>query len=145
MLLHSRRPSHRSGPRCQASQSPNESSALLGKTPNKRRTKPSAVADDAAVGSTLAAVKKEVEAYYPLYFCGIPTNEPTCTPFRPNQYAGVATSNDKDGDGVEDQYDNCPSVFNPLRPIDLSKQEDQDGVGDECEGCPFAANTTTCL
>ena len=38
---------------------------------------------------------------------------------------------DRDGDGVDDRSDNCPSVVNPTQ-IDT----DGDGHGDECDYCP---------
>jgi hypothetical protein len=67
-----------------------------------------------------------------------------------------------DGDGVLDGADNCPSMFNPVRPIDNNVQpdDDADGMGDMCDptplrtdldgdadpntadNCPFDANDT---
>ena len=51
-----------------------------------------------------------------------------------------------DGDGVPDAMDNCPMIFNPIRPMDGGKQADADGdgIGDACDPCPLDANTTTC-
>ena len=42
--------------------------------------------------------------------------------------------------------DNCPNVFNPIRPLDHGMQADADtdGLGDSCDPCPLDANTTTC-
>ena len=42
---------------------------------------------------------------------------------------------DSDGDGVDDEFDNCPSTPN-------SSQEDADGdgIGDACDNCPTTAN-----
>jgi hypothetical protein len=42
--------------------------------------------------------------------------------------------------------DNCPHVFNPIRPVDNGVQGDLDGdsVGDACDPCPLDANTTSC-
>lgn len=85
---------------------------------------------------------------YPLFFCQTPKDEPSCVPFRDDKYGkyGHSRQNDKDGDGIEDTKDNCPNVFNPIRPMDEGKQadHDKDGKGDVCDVCPFDANTTTC-
>jgi hypothetical protein len=61
-------------------------------------------------------------------------------------YTGQVTGTDTDGDGIADAVDNCPTMFNPLRPLDLGKQADADGdgVGDLCDVCPLDQNTTTC-
>jgi len=82
---------------------------------------------------------------YDLFFCGVPTGEPSCEPSRPGEYDGV-TADDDDGDGVSDAQDNCPLIFNPIRPMDNGVQADNDGddVGDVCDPCPFDANTTEC-
>lgn len=97
---------------------------------------------------------------YPLFFCGqAPTHEPTCAPRRASTsasvpasvngstfYSGARVPEDKDGDGVPDASDNCPIVFNPVRPLDNGAQADTDGdrVGDACDPCPLAAGTTEC-
>ncbi len=90
---------------------------------------------------------------YPLFFCDKPpTNEPSCTPTRPKSvmgstvYTGTPGMGDADGDGVPDAMDDCPNVFNPVRPVDNGKQADidGDGAGDACDPCPMAANTTMC-
>lgn len=85
---------------------------------------------------------------YDLFFCASPPNEPSCVPFRPGMdgYMGVASPGDGDGDGIMDALDNCPSVFNPIRPLDDDTQPnaDGDGDGDACDPCPLDANTTTC-
>jgi len=77
----------------------------------------------------------------PLFFCGAPENEPSCVPSRtaPFAYSGVPTVDDQDGDGVLDQADNCPTVFNPPRPIDEGVQADSNanGIGDACDSCPL--------
>ncbi|MBS2018586.1 MAG: thrombospondin type 3 repeat-containing protein [Deltaproteobacteria bacterium] len=90
------------------------------------------------------------ELLYPLFFCKdkVPTNEPSCVPSRgatssaPNAstYTGTPGADDKDGDGVPDAKDNCPNVFNPIRPMDGDKQADADGdgIGDACDKCPLA-------
>jgi len=89
---------------------------------------------------------------YAAFFCGTPTGEPTCTPTRPKSvsgstvYTGAPSSSDADGDGIPDASDDCPKVFNPIRPVDGGKQADADGdgVGDACDPCPLTANATTC-
>jgi len=54
---------------------------------------------------------------------------------------------DLDGDGIANEEDNCPMVFNPPRPVDGSKQSDQDGdgLGDPCDPCPLDADDDTCV
>ena len=91
------------------------------------------------------------EPLYPLFFCKdkAPKNEPSCTPYRgptasaptASQYTSGAAANDKDGDGIEDGVDNCPAVFNPIRPMDGATQTDKDGdgIGDACDKCPLEA------
>ena len=44
-------------------------------------------------------------------------------------------SDDADGDGVEDNFDNCP--FTPNRD---QSDKDGDGVGDACDNCPLVPN-----
>ena len=95
-----------------------------------------------------AALFAKWNSKYPLFFCQTPKNEPSCAPFRDDKYGkyGYSRQGDKDGDGIEDAKDNCPNVFNPIRPMDNNKQADRDGdnTGDVCDPCPFDANTTTC-
>jgi cytosine/adenosine deaminase-related metal-dependent hydrolase len=104
---------------------------------------------DARVASatpTLAAIRAAGEAHYPLFFCKgmTPTNEPTCVPSRVsatrggNAYTGAITAEDKDGDGLPNAADNCPTIFNPIRPMDqgLQADTDGDGIGDACDICP---------
>ncbi len=90
---------------------------------------------------------------YPLFFCGMPPkDEPTCTPSRvapwtvngSSMYTGMPAADDSDADGVADAMDNCPSVFNPIRPMDNGKQADMDGdgKGDVCDTCPLGAGST---
>jgi hypothetical protein len=47
----------------------------------------------------------------------------------------VPTTDDSDGDGIPNSSDNCPSVFNPIRPLDIGVQPDSNdnGIGDDCE------------
>ncbi|HEU5059433.1 MAG TPA: thrombospondin type 3 repeat-containing protein, partial [Kofleriaceae bacterium] len=74
---------------------------------------------------------------YPAFFCGEPDGEPTCVPSRSGEFSGEAAAGDPDGDGLADG-DNCPDVFNPLRPIDGGVQADVDGdgEGDACDATP---------
>ncbi|MEO6953292.1 MAG: amidohydrolase family protein [Polyangia bacterium] len=101
---------------------------------------------------TLTALSAAVSSSYALFFCGTPDNEPSCVPARKTSvmgstvYTGIPTADDSDGDGIPDSGDNCPHVFNPIRPMDASAQpdSDSDGVGDACDVCPLQANATTC-
>jgi hypothetical protein len=95
---------------------------------------------------TAAANSATQPAIEPLYYCGPPTNEPSCKPSRPGEYTGDPTPDDLDGDGIPNASDNCPRIFNPIRAMDGGKQPDtdNDGVGDACDPCPMDANTTTC-
>ena len=43
--------------------------------------------------------------------------EPSCTPTRPTYAAGI-TADDTDGDGLANAADKCPTVFDPIRPLD---------------------------
>ncbi|HEY3445016.1 MAG TPA: thrombospondin type 3 repeat-containing protein [Myxococcales bacterium] len=107
----------------------------------------------AGTGTTLATLTTANSNYYPLFFCGQPTNEPSCVPMRNDPshgatYTGQITADDLDGDGVPNATDNCPTVFNPVRPMDADGKQadaDGDGVGDVCDPCPLNANTTTCV
>jgi len=97
---------------------------------------------------TLANLQTAASKVYPLFFCktATPTNEPSCSPRRgatasapaASAYDGIAKG-DQDGDGVADADDDCPSVFNPIRPMDDGKQADQDndGTGDACDDTPL--------
>lgn len=86
---------------------------------------------------------------YTLFACGTPPKEPTCVPSRTGEFSGVPTGEDADGDGIPSGVDNCPTIFNPVRPLDHGRQPDSDGdgVGDACDPCPLARNAkdaTTC-
>jgi large repetitive protein len=76
---------------------------------------------------------------YELFSCGTPTHEPTCVPARPTEYTGTIVKGDADGDGIDDNHDNCRKVFNPIRPMDAGVQPDSDGDGrgDACDKCPL--------
>jgi hypothetical protein len=88
-------------------------------------------------GTSLSAV--QAAAGYPLFFCGVPDDEPSCVPSR-DEYDGPA-DDDQDGDGIPDELDNCPSVFNPVFDVPFPIWEEQpdfdlDGLGDVCDPCP---------
>ena len=100
------------------------------------------VADDVGGGTTLASLTAAAEAHYPLFFCDTPMNEPSCVPFREGEYDGVVSDGDSDGDGIANGSDLCPTVFDPVRPMDGSSQSDRDadGLGDACDPCPTSAD-----
>jgi cytosine/adenosine deaminase-related metal-dependent hydrolase len=117
-------------------------------------TKKACVAKDTAAGAKLADLMTAATAVYPLFYCKgeTPKNEPTCTPARgptasdpkASVYGGDIVADDKDGDGIKDADDNCPSVFNPIRPMDNGAQGDADGdsIGDACDKCPLDSGET---
>ncbi len=98
--------------------------------------------------SDLYAEANRREMAYPLFFCGEPTGEPSCLPARTmtarpdasvngsGYYTGMSSAADMDGDGIENDMDNCPTIFNPVRPLDNGIQADSNanGVGDACDG-----------
>ncbi len=104
------------------------------------------------INTTYPALQTSGGGNFASFFCGTPTNEPSCTPTRPKSvnnstiYTGTPSATDSDGDGIPDASDNCPHVFNPIRPVDAGKQADADGdgVGDACDPCPLTPNATTC-
>ncbi|MBN1770661.1 MAG: amidohydrolase family protein [Deltaproteobacteria bacterium] len=108
---------------------------------------------------TLASLAAANADQYPLFFCGPPEGEPSCLPWRnaaapfpspevngSNRYLGEPIAGDEDGDGIPDDEDNCPLIFNPIRPMDGGVQADfdGDGVGDACDPCPLHPAVTTC-
>jgi cytosine/adenosine deaminase-related metal-dependent hydrolase len=91
-------------------------------------------------GATYDAIIQEAADDYAAFFCGdTPDNEPTCIPARTGEFSGQITAEDSDGDGIDNSSDNCPTVFNPIRPIDSSQQPDLDGdgQGDACDESPL--------
>ena len=127
---------------------------------------------DVGAKGTYAEIK--AAAKYDLFFCGTPDNEPTCIPMRirdkdtisngngTSQYGVQSYQNnayysdpdDIDGDGIPNAKDNCPTMFNPVRPqyvpatIELDDEQpdtDGDGMGDICDPYPTCAdNDDTC-
>lgn len=106
-------------------------------------------------GSSLADLTSANSGIYGLFFCAEPDEEPSCNPQRTlpaasvagsSIYSGMINATDSDGDGIADSADNCPTVFNPIRPVDHGAQADfdVDGEGDSCDVCPMNASTTTC-
>lgn len=96
-------------------------------------------------GATWAQIEAEVQtgrAAYAAIFCDVPAGEPTSVPSRPGEYTGMRTATDGDGDGIDDSNDNCPTMFNPIRPIDSGAQPDSDGdgMGDPCDPTPLAGD-----
>jgi large repetitive protein len=104
------------------------------------------------VDKTYSELVSAVGNVYPAFACGVPEKEPTCVPSRSRAvdgstiFTGMPGNSDSDGDGVEDSADNCPSVFNPVRPLDNGMQPDLDGdmAGDACDVCPSDAGATVC-
>ncbi|RJS24261.1 amidohydrolase [Corallococcus sp. H22C18031201] len=115
------------------------------------------------IGKDLAALQASPDTAnaYPLFACGgTPKDEPVCEPRRDSQgaswpnasqfgstvYSSEARADDPDADGIPSGSDNCPTVFNPVRPMDNGVQADSDGdgVGDACDPCPLEANVTSC-
>ena len=100
-----------------------------------------AVCLNAPAGGSLQSLISANMNSYPLQSCSdSPSAEPTCTPSWPGAFSGLkAAGVDSDGDGVADKKDNCPTVFNPIRPLDNGRQTDWDGdaTGDACDNNPL--------
>ncbi|MEZ4462529.1 MAG: amidohydrolase family protein [bacterium] len=97
-------------------------------------------------GITLAQITAALpQTAYGPFFCGTPPGEPTCIPSRPEEFDGVSSVTDQDGDGIPNDADICPAQFNPVRPLDLNSTQadfDNDATGDECDVCPLAEGAT---
>ncbi len=90
-------------------------------------------------GVAFTQIKTDTDAIYELIACGAPLNEPSCTPSRAS-YTGTLSAADADGDGILNGSDNCPAIFNPVRPLELAQADgDGDGIGDVCDVCPLDA------
>ena len=105
-----------------------------------------AVCIEAETGETYVSLLPTNAMNYPLAYCGVPEGEVTCVPFREGEFDGTITEDDVDGDGVPNEQDNCPAIFNPGRPLDngLQADHDQDGEGDVCDVCPLQPFTDEC-
>ncbi|MCI5221716.1 MAG: hypothetical protein D3924_03315 [Candidatus Electrothrix sp. AR4] len=115
-------------------------------------------------GYTFQQLQNKNKMYYPLFFCSedatkyvTPDNEPACKPARRNrsnvldkELCGLyprkmrKKDGDGDGDGISDERDNCPNIFNPVRPVDYFTSHgcfqadfDNDGKGDVCDASPL--------
>ncbi len=97
-------------------------------------------------GDAYSALEAANTSAYGLFYCDMPEGEPSCVPSRPDEYTGEITVGDRDGDGIVNDDDNCPDVFNPVRPLDNGVQADNDGdeVGDVCDPCPLDPDTSMC-
>ncbi|HSA22685.1 MAG TPA: lamin tail domain-containing protein, partial [Myxococcota bacterium] len=97
-------------------------------------------------GMSYSALAAANTASYGLFFCGTPTNEPSCTPFRTGEFDGLPEANDSDGDGIPNADDLCPLVFDAPRWVDNDQQPNADGdsVGDLCDPCPQDPDTEQC-
>lgn len=75
---------------------------------------------------------------YPIFHCADEQiEEPKCD-VALGADADQHVAPDQDGDLVRDGADNCPSLFNPVRPLASGGQldSDGDGQGDPCDPCP---------
>ena len=101
------------------------------------------------VGYPFAQLAEANAGSYDLFFCGDPANEVTCVPSRDestgDKFSGEVTATDLDGDGIFNDNDNCPAIFNPERPMDDGQADwDDDGLGDACDPCPIHAYSLDC-
>ena len=110
-----------------------------------------AICSERETGYKFEELKSEVGGIYGLFFCEDPPGEPTCVPFREEPkggtFAGIPTDGDMDGDDIGNVEDNCPAVFNAIRPLDQGEQADGDGdgVGDVCDPCPLDPDVDDCV
>ena len=94
------------------------------------------------IGIGYASLEQANSEAYGLFFCEEPEDEPSCLPFRAGEYESTDVD-DVDGDGITGTEDSCPTVFNPIRPMDLGFQRDhdEDGLGDVCDLCPLGEDS----
>lgn len=107
------------------------------------------------IGTSFSALQAANSEEYNLFGCNMPPNEPSCLPSRnamgalpspevdgSTRYTGMSSAEDMDGDGILNENDNCPTVFNPVRPLDNGQQadHDMDGIGDSCDVCPLGGD-----
>ena len=91
------------------------------------------------LGKTIATIEGEASVSpLPLVYDASALNT-KIVPFRTSEYTGQKTSSDFDGDGIENNLDNAPNIFNPIRPLDDGAQADSDGdgVGDVADSTPL--------
>ena len=126
--------------------------------------------DTKATGTSMSFADIKKADKYQTFFCDQPNGEPTCVPMRSREAdttkqftpaygkasyeanAFVSDPNDIDGDGIPNDKDNCPKIFNPVRiqygptvTAMMQSDLDGDGIGDECDPFPFCkANDETC-
>lgn len=99
-----------------------------------------AICTQGEIDTDYAGLVSRTAQAYPAFFCdGPPAGEPLCAPVRAGEWPGEPVEDDVDGDGVTDELDLCPSVFDPIRPIDddLQADADGDGIGDACDDEPL--------
>jgi hypothetical protein len=107
------------------------------------------------INKSYTQLEGEVGGIYPLFFCDVPEDEPSCLPRRVQEedsilgstlYECLTVESDRDGDGIINPNDNCADVFNPIRPLDEGVQADSDldGLGDACDPCPLQQGTSEC-
>ncbi len=81
------------------------------------------------IGKTIAVLEGEAAASpLPLIYNASTLNT-KIVPYRTGEYSGEISTSDNDGDGIENDVDNAPNIFNPIRPLDNGVQADSDGDG----------------
>ena len=92
-------------------------------------------------GIDFDAIQASIPDAYPAFFCEDTLYEPVRIPSHPGEFIGARTDEDTDGDGIDNDTDNCPALY-PIRPIDGGVQPDADGDGDgdACDDTPLPAD-----